>query len=61
MAWLFGGFIMAIVLETVIRVLSNYESEPHKEQKKVQVSVPWYGWSLAGLITYGIFKNDKGN
>ena len=56
MAWLFGGFIMAIVLETVIRVLSNYEPEHHKEQERVQVSVPWYGWSLLGLLTLKSFR-----
>lgn len=59
MTWIFVGFLLAIIIETVIRVVSNYENLPQKEQKKVQVSVPWYGWSLLGLLTWKSFKDDK--
>ena len=59
MTWLFIGFIMAVVVETLIRVLTNYEAEPRKEQKNVQVTVPWYGWSLLGLLTWKSFRDNK--
>ena len=60
MSWIFGGFLTAIAIETLIRVLGNYEREPQKEQPKMQVSFPWYGWGLLGLLTWGVFRKDKG-
>jgi len=59
MGYIIGGFILVVLIETLIRVLSTHERIPKKKQGKVQVSLPWYGWSLAGLITYGIFRKKQ--
>lgn len=56
---IFYGFLFVIVLETIIRVLSKHERALEKEQAQVRVSVPWYGWSLLGLLTWKSFTSDK--
>ena len=59
MAWIFAGFLTAICIEMLIRVLSTHQRPLDKETHKTQVSFPWYGWGLLGLLTWGVFKKDK--
>lgn len=59
MAWFIGGFVLVVAVESLIRVLSNYEPESRERTRKVQVSMPWWGWGLAGLATWGSLKKDK--
>lgn len=57
MAWVFWGFITSLSIESFIRIASSYKGEVTERAKRVQVSLPWYGWALAG---YGIIKSKRG-
>ncbi len=56
MFWIFAGFLLVVVVETVIRVSSNYEPERRREPARTQISLPWYGW---GLLGYSVLKKNK--
>lgn len=56
MGWIVFGFVFAIFLEKCFTVFINYEKPEQKEQTKVQVSLPWYGW---GLLGYATLKSHK--
>ena len=47
MGWFIFGLLSAFGVETFIRICSNYERVEKPPQKRVQVSMPWYGWGLA--------------
>ncbi len=59
MAWIVFGFGFALFLELIFGVLSNYKFEEKKEVSRTQISLPWYGWGLAGLATWGILRKNK--
>lgn len=59
MEWVIGGFITAIFLECLIRVLSSHERIPDKEPKKTQVTMPLSQWGLLGLLTWGVLHKTK--
>jgi hypothetical protein len=56
MGWILFGFITAGGLEAFIRVAGNYERVESKPPKKVQVSLPWYGWIGAA---YAVTKKRR--
>lgn len=49
MGWIVGGFITAILLETIIRILSGYEPIEKEKAKRTVIDIPWYGKSLLGI------------
>lgn len=56
MGWILVGFIFAVGIETILRVLSNYGPPEREKVSKTQISLPWYGWSLLG---YAALKKKK--
>ncbi len=59
MGWIAFGFGFAIFLELIFGVLKNNEPAPKREVSRTQISLPWYGWGLAGLATWGILRKNK--
>lgn len=56
MGWILFGFLTGLCIEGFFRVASNYERVERAPQKRVQVSLPWYGW---GAVGYGLLKSKK--
>ncbi len=56
MIWILFGFLSALGIETFIRLANNYERSETRPVRKVQVSMPWYGWTLS---SYAILKAKK--
>ncbi len=59
MWYVFVGFMLVVVVETLIRLLKGYEPEERRQPKHVEVSSPWYAWGLLGLFTFGLLRRNK--
>lgn len=59
MDWIVFGFLTAIFLECMIRVLSSHERKPERESKETKISMPMSQWGLLGLLTWGLLRHSQ--